>query len=158
MEFLMTYGWAILVVLAAVAALAYFGVLSPGKILPERCLAPAGLDCIDRATVSATTDVIDLALKNNLGYDINVTGYSDTETSDGCTTNGTFVCEGVGCGLAIVDPNGKIIRNGQQITTRFSCSNDFNTGRFSYDVAMTYTNRETGLPHSASISIRSNAE
>lgn len=27
MEFLMTYGWAILVVLAAIAALAYFGVL-----------------------------------------------------------------------------------------------------------------------------------
>ncbi|MBI1979078.1 MAG: hypothetical protein HYS62_03415, partial [Candidatus Aenigmarchaeota archaeon] len=31
MEFLMTYGWAILVVLAAIAALAYFGVLSPEK-------------------------------------------------------------------------------------------------------------------------------
>ena len=29
MEFLMTYGWAILVVLAAIAALAYFGVLNP---------------------------------------------------------------------------------------------------------------------------------
>jgi uncharacterized protein (UPF0333 family) len=31
MEFLMTYGWAILVVLAAIGALAYFGVLSPDK-------------------------------------------------------------------------------------------------------------------------------
>ena len=29
MEFLMTYGWAILVVLVAIGALAYFGVLSP---------------------------------------------------------------------------------------------------------------------------------
>lgn len=29
----MTYGWAILVVLAAIAALAYFGVLSPDKFL-----------------------------------------------------------------------------------------------------------------------------
>ncbi len=28
-EFLMTYGWAILVVVAAIAALAYFGVLNP---------------------------------------------------------------------------------------------------------------------------------
>ena len=31
MEFLMTYGWAILVVLVAICALAYFGVLSPDK-------------------------------------------------------------------------------------------------------------------------------
>ena len=35
MEFLMTYGWAILVVLVAIAALAYFGVLSPGRFLPK---------------------------------------------------------------------------------------------------------------------------
>ena len=35
LEFLMTYGWAILVVLAAIAALAYFGVLSPDRFLPE---------------------------------------------------------------------------------------------------------------------------
>ena len=37
MEFLMTYGWAILVVLVAIGALAYFGVLSPDRFLPERC-------------------------------------------------------------------------------------------------------------------------
>lgn len=34
-EFLMTYGWAILVVLIAVGALAYFGVLNKEKILPS---------------------------------------------------------------------------------------------------------------------------
>ena len=31
MDFLMTYGWAIVVVLAAIGALWYFGVLSPNK-------------------------------------------------------------------------------------------------------------------------------
>ena len=46
MEFLMTYGWAILVVLAAIAALAYFGVLSPEKFLPEKCLIETGITCI----------------------------------------------------------------------------------------------------------------
>ena len=45
MEFLMTYGWAILVVLAAIAALAYFGVLSPAKLLPEKCVIEAGITC-----------------------------------------------------------------------------------------------------------------
>lgn len=34
MEFLTTYAWAILVVLAAVLVLAYFGVLNPEKFLP----------------------------------------------------------------------------------------------------------------------------
>jgi len=35
MEFLMTYGWAILVVLLCIGALAYFGVLDPRKYIPE---------------------------------------------------------------------------------------------------------------------------
>lgn len=40
MEFLMTYGWAILVVIAMVGALAYFGVFNPDNFLPideENC-------------------------------------------------------------------------------------------------------------------------
>jgi hypothetical protein len=49
MEFLMTYGWGILVVLAAIVALAYFGVLSPSRFLPESCTLPStsGLACLD---------------------------------------------------------------------------------------------------------------
>ena len=47
MEFLMTYGWAILVVLVAIGALAYFGVLSPGKFLPESCVIAPGFSCED---------------------------------------------------------------------------------------------------------------
>ena len=38
MEFLMTYGWAILVVIAAIGALAYFEVLSPCRFIPDGCL------------------------------------------------------------------------------------------------------------------------
>jgi hypothetical protein len=42
MEFLMTYGWAILIVLIAIGALAYFGVLSPDRFLPEKCAISTG--------------------------------------------------------------------------------------------------------------------
>ena len=48
MEFLMTYGWAILVVLAAVGILAYLGVFDMEDRVPSRCeLNPTGqgLDC-----------------------------------------------------------------------------------------------------------------
>jgi len=47
MEFLMTYGWAILVVLAAIGALSYFGVLKPQQFLPEQCVLVPGMACLD---------------------------------------------------------------------------------------------------------------
>ena len=47
LEFIMTYGWAILVVLVAIGALSYFGVLNPGRFLPSRCTLPAGIGCLD---------------------------------------------------------------------------------------------------------------
>jgi hypothetical protein len=67
MEFLMTYGWAILVVLAAIGALAYFGVLSPKNILPSSCTVGAGFGCKD---TKATAESVQLTLLNNLGNDL----------------------------------------------------------------------------------------
>jgi len=69
-EFLMTYGWAILVVGVAIAALAYFGVLSPSRFLPNKCTMPSGVACIDYK-VDATD--VTMILQNSLGYTINVT-------------------------------------------------------------------------------------
>lgn len=54
MEFLLTYGWAIILVLVVIAALAYFGVLSPAKMLPGKCMFQIGFDCVDY-TVDGTT-------------------------------------------------------------------------------------------------------
>jgi len=67
MEFLMTYGWAILVVLVAIGALAYFGVLSPEKLLPEKCIVAtgSGLFCDKNlVTADAAGDKITMRLKN----------------------------------------------------------------------------------------------
>ena len=67
MEFLMTYGWAILVVLVAIGALAYFGVLSPDRFLPAKCQLPAGIACTD-FKVSSSSGVT-IVLRNGLGFD-----------------------------------------------------------------------------------------
>src|SRR3989338_10740062 len=64
MEFLMTYGWAILVVLAAIAALAYFGVLSPEKFLPEKCLMETGFTCISSKVEPSQSTLV---LQNGYG-------------------------------------------------------------------------------------------
>jgi len=69
MEFLMTYGWAILVVLVVIAALAYFGVLSPSNLLPEKCTFPVSLSCSD---FSVSTTGITLVFQNGAGRDMKI--------------------------------------------------------------------------------------
>jgi hypothetical protein len=75
MEFLMTYGWAILVVLAAISALAYFGVLSPSKFLPESCTlsATSGMACLDFRVDSASAVVMVI---NSGGRDVTLNNVS----------------------------------------------------------------------------------
>ncbi|MBW2977942.1 hypothetical protein KY331_03795 [Candidatus Woesearchaeota archaeon] len=104
MEFIMTYGWAILVVLVAIGALAYFGVLSPAKFLPERCQLQAGLYC---KSFKVTTSGTELIIQNTLGKDItvqtiNITGESGCVNSSMNTniTNGAEATFNVGCTLA----------------------------------------------------------
>ncbi len=81
MEFLMTYGWAILVVLVVIGALAYFGVLSPGRLLPDRCTLPPGVTCEDY-TISG--GVLTMIVSNGLGDTIYLSDFS-AESPDGTT-------------------------------------------------------------------------
>ena len=71
LEFLTTYAWAFLVILIMIGALAYFGVLNPSKILPDRCNFGTEVGCIDYqigfGITGATDGTMNLRLKNNLG-------------------------------------------------------------------------------------------
>ena len=71
LEFLATYGWAFLIMLIVIAALAYFGVLSPSKLLPNRCNFGSEFACLDYVA-SATQNTIKIRLKNSLGTPITV--------------------------------------------------------------------------------------
>ena len=105
LEFLMTYGWAILVVLVAIGALAYFGVLSPDKFLPAKCTLQAGIACLDH---KATSNQLTLVLQNSLGFDITVddikAGKCTPAGSQGAVANGVklgpvvLTCAGIPAG------------------------------------------------------------
>lgn len=127
MEFLMTYGWAILVVLAAISALAYFGVLSPDQFLPEKCTLQSGIACIDFRYDTATT-AIQLAIQNSAGFDmsgisVQITGCTGVDT----TTSPTLT-------------------NGEDAIYSVTCTPP--SGKFKGDVYFNYTNMQTTMSHS----------
>ena len=74
LEFIMTYGWAILVVLVAVGALAYFGVLSPDRFLPSKCVMQSGIAClehkVDANGGAAGIGQVQVRIQNSLGQDL----------------------------------------------------------------------------------------
>jgi len=69
LEFLTTYGWAFLVILIMIAALAYFGILKPSRLLPDRCNVGPEFGCQD-FQLSRQDNSLRLRLKNNLGEPI----------------------------------------------------------------------------------------
>ena len=122
LEFIMTYGWAILVVLVAIGALAYFGVLSPDRFLPSKCTLRSGIACLDH---KATATSLVIYVKNSLGYDLTV----DAVKAQQCTALGS---QGA-------------LSNGQSATYTLTC---VNTGsKYNGDVNISYTNTDTGVSH-----------
>jgi hypothetical protein len=82
MEFLMTYGWILLVVVIVLSALAYVGVLDPYRFLPHNCFLIPGLDCED-FNVDATTGQVQLFIRNGIGKDIDFTTFNIDVDLDG---------------------------------------------------------------------------
>ena len=75
LEFLTTYAWAFLVILIMISALAYFGILSPSRLLPDRCNFGAEIGCDKNRMIidNAATGTLTMQLKNNFGTAVIVT-------------------------------------------------------------------------------------
>ena len=85
LEFLTTYGWAFLVILIMIGTLAYFGILSPGKLLPNRCNFGSEFQCLDYQ-ISGTAGTFKIRLKNAIGEPIDVSSMTlSTESSTAYT-------------------------------------------------------------------------
>ena len=70
MEFLMTYGWAILAAIIAIGVLAYFGVFSPGKYVTGSAIVNPPF-YVNAHNVKASAGVT-IELKNNGGEDYDI--------------------------------------------------------------------------------------
>ena len=87
LEFLTTYGWAFLVILIMIGTLAYFGILTPSKVLPNRCTIGAEFSCLDYK-IDATGNTFRIRLKNNVGEPISISALtlgSESSTAFSCT-------------------------------------------------------------------------
>ena len=124
-EFLLTYGWVILVVIIAIGALLYFGFLSPETFGQEQCEIVPGLDCED---VRATGNELTLIIENNLGQDVFIQKINDPEGK---------------CSLE----EGKEIKNGEQETFVISnCKYGSKGDRLKTEVDFEYQS-STGFDH-----------
>jgi hypothetical protein len=122
MEFLMTYGWAIMVVLVAIGALSYFGVLSPDKFLPRKCFLQPGLGCVD---FRVNENSVAVTLRNGMGEDISISNMNVGSCLG--TTSGT-------------------LNNEEQKTFTIDACNNMPGEKFKGDVNITYL-AESGLTH-----------
>ncbi|MBI3033676.1 hypothetical protein HYY72_00780 [Candidatus Woesearchaeota archaeon] len=141
MEFLMTYGWAILVVLVVIGALAYFGVLSPDTLLPEKCTMPLQVTCKDHR-VDKTASTIKMVLLNGAGRDMKITTVkvdADTLPAIGCNITGGAT--GIVSGSVAPTDNAETLGNGQQSQYIVSNCTYTSKGRSKdrYKVTVTYS-------------------
>ena len=97
MEFLMTYGWSVLVVLIVIGALAYFGVLNPQRLLPPKCVFMVGLYCLDYR-VAISDPVLQFQIENGMGRDVEILNIYVNESSATqqlrCTIPGANISNG----------------------------------------------------------------
>lgn len=128
LEFLMTYGWAILIVLASIGLLAYFGVLSPDMFLPNKCILPAGVVCLDYRVEKYRAILV---LQNAQGEFITIDKVIISANNQECYSNESIN----------VNNNEKII------ITIVQCNNGEEGTKFNAEVNVTYT-VEGKLSHS----------
>ena len=85
MEFLMTYGWAILAAIIAIGVLAYFGVFSPGTFISNSVTVNAPFGSTQELSIN--TGNVAFVLRNGGGDSATITSIAVA----GCGTNSTGI-------------------------------------------------------------------
>jgi hypothetical protein len=133
MEFLMTYGWAILVIIVFVTALSYFDVLRPGKLLPIECTFDPGLFCGESYI---NTSHFQINIINGMGTDIQIH---------------QFRAESLDSNFTTLDMEIKHLLDGQNVlyTLKINETEHYLTpgSRVSFNMKINYTNDMSDIMH-----------
>lgn len=129
MEFLMTYGWAILAAIIAIAVLAYFGVFNPGRYTSETCALSPPFTCGEDSLVDDSANDLELIVRNGGDDDAIVTNIKVTN----CNAAGTDYDPAV--------PAESLVGSGTDKTFSITCDDvDLVTGAsFRGNIDITYT-------------------
>jgi len=91
LEYLVTYGWAFVIVIITIGAFAYFGILNPQQYIPERCEFGVQLQCADFILLADEADShpgqVHLKFFNGYGVDIEIIDLS-TPSGEGTPLQG----------------------------------------------------------------------
>ena len=140
MEYLMTYGWAILVVLIALGALFYLGVFNPKTA--NSCVAGAPITCSDVKITAGATDVLTLS--------VGATGTSSA-------TLGTVALTAPAVSACGAWTGGTISTAALTPATCTLVADVSKDAKFAGTVGVTYT-LQGGISHTASIQISGTVE
>ncbi len=131
MEYLMTYGWAIIIVIIVAAALYAMGLFSPG----QQSIA-TGFDNIGKPSPGAweltTTGAFTVLLGNNAPYAINLTSVT--------VDVGATSCTGVQVNAAAIPPIGVDIGMGADFNITATCGTPISGSVFNAEISMSGTN------------------
>jgi len=116
------------VILFFIGAIAYFGVLSPGNLLPMKCEFSAGLDCTETPSADASAGTITFPLTNSQGYEI-----SGLSASSDICTGATFSQD--------------TVKNGESIIVTLNGCDLKSEERYMTDPTITWTSGSTGMQH-----------
>ncbi|MGC8669710.1 MAG: hypothetical protein ACP5TL_00980 [Candidatus Micrarchaeia archaeon] len=145
MEYLMTYGWAILIISITLGAIYMMGLFSPNSYVTSTCLFSSDFSCLNYFISSG--GVLTINVEQSLSSPIEVTGI-------GCNSNKT-----VSHMENLIGNNAIYIPIGGNYTFSVQCysGNSTNIGMpghiFKGYVILNYTNIETGFPHVAIASL-----
>lgn len=103
MEFLITYGWAIMAAMMVIGALTYFGMSNPATSLPDKCIFSNAFECRDYKLNSTE---LNIQLVNIAGQSV----HSISGMSPGITA--IITNTGVACNIegnpAIIEPEDRM--------------------------------------------------
>ena len=142
MEYLLTYGWAFLIIAVVLAAMFELGLFNPGKFSGNECLLQAGFSCLNFFILP--NGLLTINLEQATQSSLNITGYN-------CTEGTSIILPKLTTANQIYLPVGSNSTISMLCYTSTGSVYTSNPGQlYTGTLAFNYTELDTGFPHQTS--------